>query len=234
MSKKTPPAPTSPPPLRRRVRRGNQEDAEQLRQDLLRATLELFAEGGPQALTTRAIAARVGVSQMTAYRYFANKAELVEGVWHQIGLELVTQIRQALQGVEGGRARHRVATAAALNFWEDRPDAFALLFGFTDAGPARRAPPQELQAPDELLALQRELTEDLARDIGGDLARVPMAIAIRTAMQLGYLLDVLTRVRHSRPELSALRSAYIEAVAVATENCLLGGEESKKAPRRAP
>lgn len=230
MSQRIGPAPESPP--RRRVRRGSQEDADQLRQDLLRATLELFAEGGPQALTTRAIAARVGVSQMTAYRYFADKAELVGGVWQQVGLELAERLHQALSGVQGGRARYRLAIANYLSYWEERPDAFALLFGFTEARPAPEAAPAWQQVPDALLSLQRQLTEDLARDIGGDLSRVPMASAVRTSMQLGYLLGTLTRAAYPWPDRQALREAYLEATAVAVEHCLLGGTSPRPAMRR--
>ena len=69
------------PPARTRVRRGHEGDAERLRAELIDATLALFAEGGLDAVSVRAVAARVGVSPMTTYRYFANKAELLGGLW---------------------------------------------------------------------------------------------------------------------------------------------------------
>ena len=64
-----------------RVRRGNLQDAEQLRQKLLDAALALFVSGDLKAVSMRAIAQRVGVSTMASYRDFSNQAELLSGLW---------------------------------------------------------------------------------------------------------------------------------------------------------
>jgi len=52
-----------------------------VRDELLAAALRLFSNGGLQAVSMRAAAAAVGVSAMTPYRYFAQKADRLSGVW---------------------------------------------------------------------------------------------------------------------------------------------------------
>ena len=50
---------------RPRVRRGSEDDARKLHDELLAAALALFIEGGLPAVTMRAVATRVDVSAMT-------------------------------------------------------------------------------------------------------------------------------------------------------------------------
>ena len=47
---------------------------------ILEAARDLLAEGGIDALSMRAVAARVGVSATAIYNYFENKQALVESV----------------------------------------------------------------------------------------------------------------------------------------------------------
>jgi AcrR family transcriptional regulator len=51
-----------------------------LRTALLAAAAAALTEAGPEALTMRALAARVGVSRTAAYRHFASKSDLLAGV----------------------------------------------------------------------------------------------------------------------------------------------------------
>src|SRR5258706_4489038 len=67
-----------------RVRRGNADDHERMRQRCLAAAESLFANGGVEAVTMRAVAAKVGVPPMAPYRYFYDKAELLSGLWQSV------------------------------------------------------------------------------------------------------------------------------------------------------
>lgn len=64
---------------------------ESRRADLIDATLDLIAEGGPQAATVRAIALRAGVTPGLIRHYFATKEELVAAA-HE---HLMTGLTQA-------------------------------------------------------------------------------------------------------------------------------------------
>jgi len=48
----------------------------------------LFAEGGLEAVSMRALSTRLGISAMTPYYYFADKAELPNALWQQVLKEL--------------------------------------------------------------------------------------------------------------------------------------------------
>ena len=72
-----PPATQRDQSPRARVRRGNADDARQRRAELLAATMQLFSEGGLDAVSMRAVATKVGVSTMTPYYYFADKPALL-------------------------------------------------------------------------------------------------------------------------------------------------------------
>ncbi|MDQ3996358.1 MAG: TetR/AcrR family transcriptional regulator, partial [Gemmatimonadota bacterium] len=51
-----------------------------LRRALVDAAIPLLRDGGPEALTLRAVARAAGVSQTAPYRHFADRAELVAAV----------------------------------------------------------------------------------------------------------------------------------------------------------
>ena len=117
----------APAAQRPRVRRGNQADADRLRADLIAAAMQLYAESGLAAVSVRAVAARVGVSPMTTYRYFADKAELLGGLWGSVFDDLHDQALLALSTVNGARERHRVFVATIVRYWETHPDHFCLV-----------------------------------------------------------------------------------------------------------
>ena len=55
-------------------------EIESFRERICQAAARLFAENGYEAVTLRAIAAELGCSPMTPYRYFANKEEIFRAV----------------------------------------------------------------------------------------------------------------------------------------------------------
>lgn len=48
-----------------------------VREALLRSTVKLFAEGGPKAASTRRIAREAGVNEVTLFRHFGKKEDLI-------------------------------------------------------------------------------------------------------------------------------------------------------------
>ena len=71
-----------------------------LRDALVEAAVDVVREGGPEALSLRELARRVGVSHAAAYRHFADREALVDVVADR-GLEgLVSRVHRRLDAVE--------------------------------------------------------------------------------------------------------------------------------------
>lgn len=214
----------SQPAARPRVRRGNADDAQRLRSDLLAAAAALFDAGGLEAVSMRGVASRVGVSAMTPYRYFADKAALLRGLWVQVLQGVYAAMRQAVDAERGGRARQHAVIEAFLLYWEAHPDQFRLVYqtqGATGHDPTQALAQDPVYA--DLLALVRAVTLELAAEIGAGLAHIELSEEIRFAMQLGYLQAALVNRRYPWGERAVLRAAYVEQVVAAVERSLLDG-----------
>lgn len=214
------------PSARARVRRGHEGDAERLRADLIDATLALFAEGGLDAVSVRAVAARVGVSPMTTYRYFGNKAELLGGLWLMVFQGLLERVRQAVGDETDALARQRALVDAFIGHWEDNPDHYRLVYGGEDRGERREARLHPALDPviGELIALGRQVTEGVAAAVGGQPARQRLASDVRLAMMLGYLSSRYTATRYPWSNAAVLRATYVGQIAQAVERCLTASE----------
>lgn len=211
-------------PVRARVRRGNVDDAQRLREDLLAAADKLFAEQGLDGVSMRAVAALVGVSAMTPYRYFADKAALLSGLWQRVIHDLCEQMTADARKARGGRARQRAVVESFLRYWEANPDHYRLVYMTeltTRADDDKRL--THIPAYGELLELVRGVTVELAGEIGADTTHVKVAGDVRFAMLLGYLHATLVNHRYPWAEQQKLRTAYVEQVLLSVERCLLDG-----------
>jgi AcrR family transcriptional regulator len=225
-----PPAPTRP-----RVRRGNQDDAARLRTELIAAAMRLYAEGGLAAVSVRAVAARVGVSPMSTYRYFADKAELLAGLWHSVFDDLYDVATRAVAAApHGARARHRVFAETILGYWEEHLDHFVLVHGFTSLSQDRQAKTDLGSGAvyGKLRDLGVEVSEAFAREIGADPSRARLASEVRLAMTLGYLHGTLVATRYPWSDRALLRATYLEQIEQAVERCLRGPAANEPRPRR--
>ena len=93
------------PTLRRAYRR---ESEETRRADLIAATQALVAEGGSEAATVRAIAARAGVTPGLIRHYFQTKDELTRAAYVSLMDGMTAKGADALEGV-GARPEERLA-----------------------------------------------------------------------------------------------------------------------------
>lgn len=207
---------------RQRVRRGNEDDAEQLRTALLGAASELFAEGGLDAVSVRAVASRVGVSAMTPYRYFADKAELLVGLWQSVMQGLYDRMSGAANQHAEPRARVRASVEAFFDYWFEHPDAYRLVY-MTERTTQREEKSPYASAPvyRQILTLSHTLTSDLASAIGAAPARVGMATDVRFTMMLGYAHTMLILKRYPWSDEDHIRAEYLQQVLDTTERCLL-------------
>ncbi|MCF6376775.1 TetR/AcrR family transcriptional regulator [Nocardioides KLBMP 9356] len=71
-----------------------------LRDALVEAAVEVVREGGPEALSLRELARRVGVSHAAAYRHFADREALVDVVAERALEAMVAQVHRRLDRVD--------------------------------------------------------------------------------------------------------------------------------------
>lgn len=86
------------------------------RAEILETALKLAFEGGPNAVTTVAIAERLGLTQPAIYRHFRSKADLWGAITDQLGGQISANIAavEALEGPAVERLRALVLGHLAL------------------------------------------------------------------------------------------------------------------------
>lgn len=134
-----------------------------LRDALVEAAVEVVREGGPEALSLRELARRVGVSHAAAYRHFADREALVDVVAERAMEALVAAIARRLGDVVDEepvrRARRRLVEIGAgyVEFALTESGLFRLLFT------AYPEPPQGKESPtyDDPYSMLNEALDDL-------------------------------------------------------------------------
>ncbi|MCG8537403.1 MAG: TetR/AcrR family transcriptional regulator [Pseudomonadales bacterium] len=97
------------------------------REEILRAALKVFAEGGVNGVPVPRIAAEAGVSPGLLYRYFDNKEDMVNELFREQKRKLSHHIFSDLK--EGGDHYKNfcVVWARLVSFIESEPDAFRFM-----------------------------------------------------------------------------------------------------------
>jgi AcrR family transcriptional regulator len=99
-----------------------------LKAALVEAGVELLRGNGPEALTLREVARRVGVSQAAPYRHFKDRRELVAAVAERGFSRLGEAMRRAMESA-GGRPGLRHVAEAYVEFGLDNPAEYRVMFG---------------------------------------------------------------------------------------------------------
>ena len=100
-----------------------------LRAALLKAAGKLLEADGPEALSLRDIARRLGVSHNAPYRHFATREALLGAIATEGFRELGTAMASAAQSAGGGTDRLDRMGMAYIAFALERPQRFRLMFG---------------------------------------------------------------------------------------------------------
>jgi AcrR family transcriptional regulator len=207
-----------------RVRRGNVEDAERMRAALTETALALFAEGGLDAVSMRGLSARLQISAMTPYHYFADKAELLSALWQHVVKDVYVAVSRAIEAQVGARARLRAFIDAFLRYYETHPDEYRLVFSTQHAAhKTEKAGADQASIFIELRSLLRRTTSEFAAEVGADLTHVKIAEDLLFIAQLGYLQAALVNRRYPWSEHAVLRSACINQTLLMVERCLAHG-----------
>lgn len=91
----------------------------------------LFIEHGPENVTMRQIAAELGVSAMTPYRYFRDKDEILAAVRAAAYNKFASSLSRAVNRAPDVRAKARAVGDAYVRFAKRYPAAYQMMFDFS-------------------------------------------------------------------------------------------------------
>ncbi|HWA60461.1 MAG TPA: TetR/AcrR family transcriptional regulator [Caulobacteraceae bacterium] len=109
-----------------------EERQEAGRARILEAAQRLFDEGGVEALSIRAIAARAGLPAMTLYSYFPGKTAIVRALWSQAFAPLFEAMAAAEASEADPAARLAKVAQALVDYWLAHPDRYRIVFLIED------------------------------------------------------------------------------------------------------
>ncbi|MCU1678232.1 MAG: regulatory protein TetR [Frankiales bacterium] len=111
---------------RRRARRG---EGDRLREDILKATIDLLADAGDMnAVSIRAVAKKVGVTPPSIYLHFPDKRALLDAACEPIFAELERHFDDACAGVTDPLEQLRRIGVAYVRFALDNREPFRIVF----------------------------------------------------------------------------------------------------------
>lgn len=110
---------------RRRAPRGR---GAELREEVLRAAMDLLAETGDvDAVSVRAVAQRVGVSAPAIYLHFADKQALIDAVCSEVFEVLHRRLRTAAEGAGDPFRALRAQGVAYVQFARENPEHYRVV-----------------------------------------------------------------------------------------------------------
>lgn len=113
----------------------SETELEAFRDVLCKSAVRLFAEHGYEGVTMRALAADLGCSPMTPYRYFKNKAEIFAAVQTAAFDRFANALEGAYHDDQPHSARLRALCWAYVHFALEEPYAYRIMF---ELDPAQR------------------------------------------------------------------------------------------------
>jgi len=152
----------------------SEEEIEGFRCRLIAAAEKLFAEEGPSAVSMRQLAAELGVSPMTPYRYFKDKDDILAAARASGFDRFAEALETAFASVTDGREGSRAVGEAYLKFAFENPAAYRLMFDLNQ--------PTEDEYPDLVRA--------------GARARVQMSAYMQCLLDAGYLVGEPEIIAH--------------------------------------
>lgn len=116
-------------PARRAYRR-TKDEQHALQAQLVRVSLQLFAEGGHEALSMRKLAAEVGMAPMSLYRYFPSKTHLMRHIWQDVLDQACARGHEAAARARTARTRLRAFVSGYLDHFLDYREHYHVVFAF--------------------------------------------------------------------------------------------------------
>ncbi|MDB5240200.1 MAG: hypothetical protein JWP57_825 [Spirosoma sp.] len=132
-----------------------------LKSDILRHTITLAGEVGWPGVSTRKIADRLQTSTTAIYHYFGNKEAILVELQREGFRQLNDLLLAALAGREGKpRKQLKAVSLAMLNFSQQNPDRYALMFNLDGAFCNSDAVQEASGSMNQIKAVLHQLTND--------------------------------------------------------------------------
>jgi AcrR family transcriptional regulator len=153
----------------------SEADVADFRERLCEAAERLFAEKGLDGVTMRQLAAELGVSPMTPYRYFRDKEDILAAVRANGFNRFAEALETARDKTPGdARAKSTAVGEAYLDFALQHPNTYKLMFDLNQ--PHEADYPELVEAGDRARATMSAYVEDLLAE--GELVGDPEQIGM--------------------------------------------------------
>lgn len=117
--------------LTRSRRRTRVEQAEFYEQ-IVQISLQLFSDGGYDAISMRRLASEVGIAPMSLYRYFPTKVHLIRHIWDDVLRHAYECAIRPLGSTQAPLERLRRFLDAYMQYWLDHVDHYWVVFAIRD------------------------------------------------------------------------------------------------------
>lgn len=146
----------------------SESDVADFRERLCEVAERLFAEKGPDAVTMRQLAAELGVSPMTPYRYFADKEDILAAVRTNGFNRFADALEGAYASAKGVRAKGAAVGEAYVTFAFEHPQTYKAMFDLNQ--PHEENYPELVAAALRARATQTSYVKDLIAEgiLAGD------------------------------------------------------------------
>lgn len=189
--------------------------AEERRAVTVATVVELAAEQNPSAITTAAIAKRMGLTQGALFRHFSNKDEILQAVMEWVAERLLFRVDAAMQAESSPLAALEAVYRAHIAFVIEYPGVPRILFG-------------ELQRAEETaskrmvqtlihhygerlhrLLEQGKADEELETDLDTEASALLFIGMIQGLVMQSLLAGNVARIRHDAPKVFAI---YLQGI----------------------
>ena len=166
------------------------EKREEIRQEILGAARQLFADGGFEGVSIRRVAERIGSSPMRIYHYFRNKDALLRNIWVHIFDDIFDRIEARLQGIRGPAPRLRIFCREWVAYWVEHPSEYRVVYlTKDDSDTTEQVSIEEADASLRRFALLVEILDDGV--VSGDFSPGD------TRLRVEALTSAITGIAHS-------------------------------------
>ena len=203
----------SPPPSRS-PRRTKLEQAA-LYDHLVQTSLQLFAEGGYEAISMRRLACAVDMPPMSLYRYFPTKGHLIRHIWEYVLANAAERARITSAEAENPVARLRSFVATFVQYWVEHRDHYWIVFS---SRPSLSGP----RSQDHLVDLQfdsqpifdaiSELLDALPASRRASSDQKRLLIELLLCKILGYLFGTIGQVMPRNCNHSLLKAHLLDDI----------------------
>lgn len=158
---------------------------------------------------------------MGLYGYFASKDALLQAMWEQVLTDALSFTSAAAFKGPTARARLTAGIEAFLDYWEQEPENFKLVFmSSTTVDPGDNSRLTANAAYQNAVRLGSLLIDDFIREVDGDPDRSEEARDLRMALMVGYLHARLVNRRFAWGNFEALRRNTVHTIVMGIEACV--------------